>query len=86
LRAAVLDRKNYLFAGSDAGSERSAAIYGLTGTAKLNSLNPEAYLREVLSRISDYPINRIEDLTALEPRRRARSKFTSRRIPNNSSS
>jgi transposase len=47
---------------SDAGGERAAAIYGLTGTAKLNSLNPEAYLHEVLSRIVDHPINRIEKL------------------------
>jgi transposase len=62
LRAVVLGRKNYLFAGSDAGGERAAAIYGLIGTAKLNGLNPEAYLREVLSRIADHPINRIEDL------------------------
>jgi transposase len=62
LRAVVLGRKNYLFAGSDAGGERAAAIYGLTGTAKLNGLNPEAYLREVLSRIVDHPINRIEKL------------------------
>lgn len=58
----VLGRKNYLFAGSDAGGERAAAIYGLVGTAKLNGLNPEAYLREVLSRIPDHPINRIEEL------------------------
>src|SRR5215468_7790352 len=42
LRAVVLGRKNYLFAGSDAGGERAAAIYGLIGTAKLNGLNPEA--------------------------------------------
>jgi hypothetical protein len=42
--------------------ERAAAIYGLIGTAKLNGLNPEAYLREVLSRIADHPINRIEEL------------------------
>jgi transposase len=56
------DRKHYLFAGSDAGGERAAAIYGLIGTAKLNGLNPEAYLREVLSRIADHPINRIEGL------------------------
>jgi transposase len=62
LRAVVLGRKNYLFAGSDAGGERAATIYGLIGTAKLNSLNPEAYLCEVLSRIADHPINRIEEL------------------------
>ena len=62
LRAVVLGRKNYLFAGSDAGGERAAAIYGLIGTAKLNGMNPEAYLREVLSRIPDHPINRIEEL------------------------
>jgi transposase len=62
LRGVVLGRKNYLFCGSDAGGERAATIYGLIGTAKLNSLNPEAYLREVLSRIADHPINRIEEL------------------------
>ena len=62
LRAVVLGRKNYLFAGSDAGGERAAAIYGLIGTAKLNGLNPEAYLRAVLSRIADHPVNRIEEL------------------------
>jgi len=62
LRAVVLGRKNYLFHGSDAGGERAAAIYGLIGSAKLNGLNPEAYLRAVLSRIADHPINRIEEL------------------------
>ena len=62
LRTVVLGRKNYLFAGSDAGGERAATLYGLIGTAKLNGLNPEAYLREVLSRIADHPINRIEEL------------------------
>jgi len=62
LRAVALGRKNYLFAGSDAGGERAAAIYSLIGTAKLNNIDPEAYLRNVLSRIADHPINRIEQL------------------------
>jgi transposase len=62
LRGVALGRKNYLFAGSDAGGERAAAIYSLIGSAKLNGLDPEAYLREVLARIADHPINRIEDL------------------------
>jgi hypothetical protein len=62
LRAVALGRKNYLFAGSEAGGERAAAIYSLIGTAKLNGLDPEAYLREVLGRIADHPINQIEEL------------------------
>jgi hypothetical protein len=62
LRAVALGRKNYLFAGSDAGGERAAAIYSLIGTAKLNGLDPEAYLREVLSRIAEHPINRVDEL------------------------
>ena len=76
LRAVVLGRKNFLFAGSDAGGERAAAMYSLLGSAKLNGLNPEAYLRQVLSRIADHPINRIEELlpwnlaTSTEPERR----------------
>jgi len=62
LRAVALGRKNYLFAGSDSGGERAAAIYSLIGTAKLNGLDPEAYLREVLTRIADHPINGISEL------------------------
>ncbi len=62
LRAVALGRKNYLFAGSDAGGERAAAIYSLVGSAKLNGLDPEAYLRDVLARIADHPINRIAEL------------------------
>lgn len=62
LRVVALGRKNFLFAGSDRGGERAALVYSLLGTAKLNGLNPEAYLREVLARIADHPINRIEEL------------------------
>jgi transposase len=58
----ALGRKNWLFAGSDDGGERAAAIYTLIGTAKLNDLDPQAYLRYVLERIADHPINRIEEL------------------------
>ena len=62
LRAVALGRKNYLFAGSNTGGERAAAIYSLIGSAKLNALDPEAYLSHVLARIADHPINRIEEL------------------------
>jgi hypothetical protein len=62
LRTVALGRKNYLFAGSDAGGERAASLYTLLGTAKLNGINPEAYLRYVLERIAEHPINRIDEL------------------------
>jgi transposase len=62
LRAVTLGRKNYLFAGSDAGGERAAILYSLIGSAKLNGLDPECYLRDVLARIADHPIRRIEEL------------------------
>jgi transposase len=54
-------RKNYLFAGSDVGGERAAAIYSLLGSAKLNGHNPEAFLRDVIARIADHPITRINE-------------------------
>jgi hypothetical protein len=62
LRGVALGRKNYLFAGSDQGGERAAVLYSLIGSAKLNGLDPESYLREVLTRIADHPIRKIEDL------------------------
>ena len=62
IRPLALGRKNYLFAGSDAGGERAAAAYTLIETAKLNGLDPEAYLRDILGRIADHHINRIAEL------------------------
>jgi transposase len=62
LRGVALGRSNYLFMGSDAGGERAAALYSLVESAKLNGLDPEAYLREVLGRIAEHPINRIDEL------------------------
>ena len=62
IRDCALGRKNWLFAGSDTGGETAAAIYSLLGTAKLNGLDPERYLRAVLERIAEHPINRIAEL------------------------
>jgi transposase len=62
LRTVALGRKSYLFAGSDAGGERAAAMYGLIGSCKLNKIDPESYLRYVFERIADHPINRIDEL------------------------
>jgi hypothetical protein len=62
LRCVALGRKNFLFAGSNAGGERAAAIYSLLGSAKLNGCNPGAFLREVLTRIGEHPIDRITEL------------------------
>jgi hypothetical protein len=62
IRPLALGRKNYLFAGSDAGGERAAAMYSLIETAKLNGVDPEAYLRDIIAHIADHPINRIAEL------------------------
>jgi hypothetical protein len=62
IRGMALGRKNYLFAGSDAGGNRAAAIYSLIETCKLNDIDPEAYVRDSLGRIADHKINRIAEL------------------------
>jgi len=62
IRPLALGRKNYLFAGSDKGGQRAAAIYSLIETARMNGIDPEAYLRDVIARIADHPINRIAEL------------------------
>jgi hypothetical protein len=62
LRAVALGRKNFLFVGSDCGSERAAAMYSLIGSAKLNGLDPELNLRTVLVKIADHPVSHIHEL------------------------
>jgi transposase len=62
IRPLVLGRRNYLFAGSDGGGDSAAVIYSLIGTARLNGIEPFAYLRMVFERIGDHPINRIDEL------------------------
>lgn len=62
IRPLVLGRRNYLFVGSDGGGESAAVVYSLIGTARLNGIEPFAYLRTVFERIADHPINRIDEL------------------------
>ena len=62
VRPLTLGRKNYLFAGSDEGGRRAAIMYTLIETARFNDVDPEAWLADVIARIADHPINRIDDL------------------------
>lgn len=62
LRCVALGRKNYLHVGSDAGGQTAAVLYTLLGTAKLNGIDPQRYMRHVLERIGEHPSNRIEEL------------------------
>ena len=62
LRGVAIGRANWTFAGSDRGAQRAAAIYTLTETCKLNGVDPQAYLADVLARLPDYPARRIDDL------------------------
>ena len=62
MRPLALGRKNYLFAGSDEGGRRAAIIYTLIETARLNDVDPEAWLGDVISRIADHPNTKIDEL------------------------
>ncbi len=62
LRAIAVGRRNWTFAGSDEGGRRAAALYTLIATAKLNDVDPHAWLADVLARMPDYPAKRIDDL------------------------
>jgi transposase len=62
LRGIALGRKSWLFAGSDRGGERAAFMYSLIVTAKLNDIDPQAWLADVLARIADHPAHQLDEL------------------------
>ena len=62
IRPVALGRKNYLFAGSHDGAERAAMIYSFLATCKLNGINPQHWLKDTLTKLSDYPANRLHEL------------------------
>jgi transposase len=62
LRGIALGRKSWLFAGSDRGGQRAAAMYSLIVTAKMNDVDPQAWLADVLGRIAEHPAHRIDEL------------------------
>jgi hypothetical protein len=62
MKPPVLGRKNYLFCGSDAGGRRAACLYTIIETCRMNAIDPQAYLADVLARIADHPIHRIDEL------------------------
>jgi hypothetical protein len=62
LRGIALGRKAWLFAGSDRGGQRAAAMYSLIVTAKMNDVDPQAWLGDVLARIASHPVHRLEEL------------------------
>ena len=62
LRGIALGRKSWLFAGSDRGGQRAAVMYSLIVTAKLNDVDPQAWLADVLARIAEHPAHRIDEL------------------------
>jgi transposase len=62
LRGIALGRKSWLFAGSDRGGERAAVMYSLIVTAKMNDIDPQAWLADVLARIADHPASRLDEL------------------------
>ena len=73
LRGVALGRKAWLFCGSDRGGERAAVLYTLIGTAKLNEVDPQAWLADVLERIAQHPIRRLHELLPWHWANKARS-------------
>jgi len=71
LRGIALGRKSWLFCGSDRGGQRAAAMYSLIVTAKMNDVDPQAWLADVLSRIASHPVHRLDELLPWNWKRRA---------------
>jgi hypothetical protein len=61
-RTVALGRKSWLFAGSQRGADRAAVVATLITTAKMNDVDPQAWLADVLARIAEHPANRLDDL------------------------
>jgi transposase len=62
LRGIALGRKSWLFAGSDRGGQRAAVMYSLIITAKMNDIDPQTWLADVLARIADHPVSKLDEL------------------------
>jgi transposase len=76
LRCVAVGRRNWTFAGSDAGGKRAAAVYSLIATCKLNDVDPRAWLADVLARLPDHPVHRVGELMpwAWQARRNAEAR------------
>ena len=74
LRAIAVGRRNWTFAGSDEGGRRAAALYTLIATAKLNDVDPQAWLADILARLHDHPAKRIDELLPWNWRRERQQK------------
>ena len=62
IRPVALGRKNYLFAGSHEAAKRSGMLYSLLGTCKMHGIEPYSWLKDVLHRIADHPVNKVQEL------------------------
>ena|SRR5579871_133947 len=72
LRGIALGRKSWLFAGSDRGGRRAAVMYSLIVSAKMNDIDPQAWLADVLARIADHPVSKLDELLPWSLRNSAR--------------
>jgi len=80
IRPVALGRKNYLFAGSHEAAQRAAMIYSLIGTCKKNDVDPCEWLTDILTRIQDHPINKIDDLLPPNWKKYAPAKIISKQL------